>query len=258
MCLGNIGPGAEPAVPALIRLLGSDDSEVRKAAIEALGGIGPAAASAVPALVAAMERTSDPMDFVYGEWTLGRIGPGAHAAAPFLFSAITNGPAHAVRFWAEADLVRMKEIPIETFVGRLQETSDPTNWMFRAMTMRVWFRTNAEPAIPYLLPGLTHTNRGIQLGAILALGNIHLRPDLCVPAITSYVRSSESTNIWGSSSPLRTSGLDALARFKSAAKPAVPALLECLQDANEDTRRAATNALVEIDPEAAAKAGVNK
>jgi HEAT repeat protein len=267
MCLGNIGPGAEPAVPALIRLLGSDDSEVRKAATEALGGIGPGAVQAVPALVAAMERTSDPMDFVRGEWTLGSIGPGARAAAPFLFAAMTNGSTAPIRFWAENELVRMKEIPMETFIGRLQDTSDPTNWAFRAAAMRDRFRTNAEPAIPYLVAGLTHTNTEIQYASVLALGMIHLRPDLCVPAITSYVRSSESMNVftsswsggtvhWHSMFLLRAEALSALARFKSAAEPALPTIMVCLQDANEDTRGAATNALLEIDPEAAAKAGV--
>ena len=48
----------------------------------------------------------------------------------------------------------------------------------------------------------------------------------------------------------------ALAGCRTNAQPAVPALLLLLSDQKEEVRKAATNAIKAIDPEAAARAGV--
>ncbi len=55
--LGNIGPDAKEAVPALIKALENDESDVRKAAAEALGNIGPDAKEAISALSVCMHDT---------------------------------------------------------------------------------------------------------------------------------------------------------------------------------------------------------
>jgi HEAT repeat protein len=53
--LGQIGPEAKAAVPALIELLRDQYDDIRRNAIEALGRIGPEAKTAVPALRAALQ-----------------------------------------------------------------------------------------------------------------------------------------------------------------------------------------------------------
>lgn len=53
--LGEIGPPAASAVPALAGMLGHDDDHMRKAAVIALRRIGPSAAEVVPALVRVLE-----------------------------------------------------------------------------------------------------------------------------------------------------------------------------------------------------------
>jgi HEAT repeat protein len=55
-----MGPGAESAVPDLIRLLEDPDPEVRKAAARTLGRIGPAADAAVPALMRTLFENPPP------------------------------------------------------------------------------------------------------------------------------------------------------------------------------------------------------
>jgi HEAT repeat protein len=55
--IGDIGPGAAEAVPALIALLRNQDVGSRNNAAIALRGIGPEAKSALPAL---REALSDP------------------------------------------------------------------------------------------------------------------------------------------------------------------------------------------------------
>jgi HEAT repeat protein len=56
--VGNIGPHAVSAVPALMRLLKYPDESSRSTACIGLAGIGPAAAAALPAL---RETLSDSM-----------------------------------------------------------------------------------------------------------------------------------------------------------------------------------------------------
>jgi hypothetical protein len=48
----------------------------------------------------------------------------------------------------------------------------------------------------------------------------------------------------------------ALGQFGGAATSAVPAMIRCLADSHLSARRLATNSLKQIDPVAAAKAGV--
>jgi HEAT repeat protein len=50
VALGQIGPEAAPAVPALVKTLAHSDDVLRRQAAAALGRIGPAAREALPAL----------------------------------------------------------------------------------------------------------------------------------------------------------------------------------------------------------------
>jgi HEAT repeats len=75
--IGNIGAPGVAAVPALVRLLGSEDEGLRNTACIALGDIGPAARSALPQLKIAL---ADPSSNVRGfaRLAIAKIG----AAAP--------------------------------------------------------------------------------------------------------------------------------------------------------------------------------
>ena len=99
--LGQIGPAAAEAVPALATTLGSAKTgKVRRAAAETLGRIGPAAAEAVPALIAALSHyfgngEKDP--YSASAEALGLIGPAAVEAVPALITVL-SGWNRAVRF----------------------------------------------------------------------------------------------------------------------------------------------------------------
>lgn len=72
--LGNMGPAAQPAVPALTQNLYHYNFEVRRAAAEALGKVGPGAQSSVPVLIVTLLEDS----FVHARGAaaeaLGKIG----------------------------------------------------------------------------------------------------------------------------------------------------------------------------------------
>jgi HEAT repeat protein len=85
VALGNLGPDARKAVPALIERLEDVEKDGRSPhpVLETLGKIGPKAKAAVPALIELLKTAkefyiNDAMD------TLGRIGPGAEEAVPVI------------------------------------------------------------------------------------------------------------------------------------------------------------------------------
>ena len=81
--LGDLGPAAARAVPALVAALQDEHVEVHWYALDALGRIGRAPASAVPALTAELTnpRTNRYSRRVAAR-ALGRFGHEAAAAAP--------------------------------------------------------------------------------------------------------------------------------------------------------------------------------
>lgn len=72
--IGNMGPEAEQAVPALTQNLNHGFFEVRKVAAEALGKIGPAAQPSVPVLIVTLLTDSFVHARVNAAISLGQIG----------------------------------------------------------------------------------------------------------------------------------------------------------------------------------------
>ena len=85
--LGDIGPAAQATVPALVRALGDWSETLQVAAAKALGHIGPAAQEAVPALVKAIGDRRMAVREAAVE-ALGHIGPAAQEAVPALVKAL--------------------------------------------------------------------------------------------------------------------------------------------------------------------------
>ncbi|MHC4201263.1 MAG: HEAT repeat domain-containing protein [Planctomycetota bacterium] len=107
--LGEIGPEAEEAVPALVKALMREETDMRpgigrrhwyarKAAVEALGKIGPVA---VPALVEALQHKGSALRHAAAE-ALAGIGPRAKGAIPGLERALRDEAKHVREAAAEA------------------------------------------------------------------------------------------------------------------------------------------------------------
>jgi len=247
-----LGPQAEPAVPALIRLLNDRNTEVRRNAAQCLAGIGLTGQAAVPGLIAVLGRSSGTNPDVLNLRreairALREMGPAARSAIPQL-ATFTNDPASPAYLKAEAELalLRIKGESLLPFIERLADTSN-TQWRFTAWLVS-GLGTNAEPAIPLLVQALSSTNLAIQSAAIRALGGIHGRPDVSIPALIPLL---ESTN-----NNVRNESIMALGCFGSAARSAVPQLIHFLNDSNDWPRQCATGALRRIDSEAAKRAGI--
>jgi hypothetical protein len=159
--------------------------------------------------------------------------------------------------------------------------TDPSPFLQQAVPVILgYIGPAAEPAIPALLRGVTHTNEIVRNDAIFALWRIHAKPALVVPAL---IKCLNDPDIF-----VRAQAARALGAFGKDGQPAVPALLELAR--REPSRRndrwlvkildntivssswagrptpssgdgpdvgdLANQALKQIDPQAAAKAGV--
>jgi HEAT repeat protein len=107
----------------------------------------------------------------------------------------------------------------------------------------------AKEAVPSLLQWATNSDDAVRHHAIWALGKIRAEPARIVPLLTNALHDP--------SPDVRDFAAWALEQFGPQARAATPALLEFLNASHEyRTMVLVTNALKQIDPEAAANAGV--
>jgi HEAT repeat protein len=186
-----------------------------------------------------------------GAMGLVRLGPRAVSAICALEAVMqdTAEPrANSARAAALGALIRIRGEPLEPHLERLRDPSAP-DWQMYARVM-LHLGTNAAPAVPYLVNALEKpVHEEIVLTAVHALAAIHSRPHLTVPALA---RQLDNTNTL-----VRRTAIRGLSFFGAGAKPAWPALTPRLQDPHVMVRIAATNALRQIDAEAARQLGVN-
>ena len=106
----------------------------------------------------------------------------------------------------------------------------------------------ARIAIPLFVRGIASSDAGVHVNSVQALIEIRAEPRLVVPAL---VRCLSYTNY-----SVRMLAAIGLGYFGTNAQQAVPALVPMLSDPDSQIRGTADADLKAIDPEAAAKAGV--
>jgi hypothetical protein len=119
----------------------------------------------------------------------------------------------------------------------------------------------AKAALPEMIKCLKDPDLAIRGEAATGLGEIHQEPERSVRILIDFIEKNhidfiekyhtEEINWFPSSLAIKSLG-----KFGAQAKPAVPMLIGLLKDSQQYIREAATNALRDIDPDAAAKAGV--
>jgi HEAT repeat protein len=129
---------------------------------------------------------------------------------------------------------------------KIYERSEPYSQSLIALLFTD-FGPAASNAVPCLVRTLEDANSITLETSIPALGRIHAQPKLAVPALLKYINKRK---------PLAYYALNALGQFGADAKEAVPVLIGLLGDENSNNRYNAANSLRQIDPGAAAKAGV--
>lgn len=181
---------------------------------------------------------------------LGRLGPRAASAVPALEAVLRNTPAPRADSACAAALAALIRIEHEPLAAYLEKLRDPTAPDWQMVAWAMWhLGTNAAPAVPSLVKALEKpADEGTVRTTVSALAAIHSCPELTVPALAGQLEHADYH--------VRGCVIQGLSVFGAAAKPAWPALTPRLQDPELIVRVLATNALKQIDPEAAQQLGV--
>jgi HEAT repeat protein len=238
--LHRLGPEAKEAVGPLIKLLKTGDHSARGAAIHALKGIGPAAEAAVPALVEALDHE----DFHTQYWAcqaLREIGPGAKAAVPVLIRLLKEDVASVRRHAAQAlggIGPGIGEPGLEALIAALQDPLDPVREDAAVALGKLG--PMAKSAAPALEDALADGPLAARVPGAKSLWLITGQPD---PAVGVLIEELDDFN-WG------YQAAQVLGEIGAPAQKAVPALVERVEsdDAEEHVRRAAADAIKQIDP----------
>jgi len=249
LALGRIGK--ETAVPMLVEWLRSNITDVREAAFDALGEMGPAANAALPALTEILRGPDTPADVVNNGFYGGFYAGGPKMDALQTVSYMSGLPEASNAIIAAASVFRGKgekglspylvfqamgpnaRPAVPALIGLLQEKSGNTQgYAARALGA---IGPAAAAAIPALAGLLDDKNQFARVSAAEALG--HLGPS-AVPTLIQALQNRD----W----LVRAKAAQGLAALGSAATPAVAALKEKLQDEDAEVRRCAAVALSRV------------
>lgn len=174
----------------------------------------------------------------------GELGQDGAPAFPAMIEASKDRPAASA---VAAALSRMlpRSAPVLT---NLLATGDV---LARAVSAHALMTAYSHPEIEEmartaLLKALQDRDPGLRGSAAVAFQFWNQKLDVIVPELARALSDSNAS--------VRGNAAGSLRNFGSAAKPAVPELLKLLRDTNDFPRKRAMEALLKIDPEAAAKA----
>jgi HEAT repeat protein len=236
--LGEIGPGAKAAVPALIERLQDKEAEARISATRALGRIGPQAQKAAPALNAALD-SKDSIERRTAAVALLRIGSHADAAVRELIRAMKSeeGSTGFAQLNAATDLLENIGPGAVEAISILAETIDDADAGNRWVVVSAIGRIGpaAKAASPKVENVLRDREPRVRLAAAFALWSIEKRQTALVYLI-QQLKSTDSAD--------RQLAAEMLGAIGPEAGEAVPALLALAKDGEPW----AIDALERVDP----------
>jgi HEAT repeat protein len=243
--LGDIGPAAKEALPALLPLLRYNGGQTRIFAVEAISKIGGGAMELLPPLLQACSD-ADCRVRQAAVQAIGKIGPNACAAAPTLIRLlddfhgtvrvaaaealwnIEKHPAAIERIAAELSTddraPALVIVPSPQDASPLPDVSTMTDFPAAVHQAAVAALVRISPAAPQAIAVLRdvkrHDRRSVHIMAALALAKT-IPNENPLPTLTAGLTSPKYS--------VRICAADALAKMGTQAKSATPALLEALR-----------------------------
>ena len=277
--LGELGPVAKLAVPALIKAIKTDSVALRSEAIIALGKMGSEAGAAVPELAKVLRGNSIILKFnalkamreigpaskpaanqiatlmesnnsyikVAAAWTLWSVDPADKDKREQVIQVLINSldtPINEVRSNAAVALSEIGAPAIKPLLAKLKAKykGNHTVECQQICDVIAHMGVQGEGAIPTLLKALTIEESSLVWRAAHALGEIHSNPKEVIPALTSLLSNP--------SAEVRAHAAIALGKFGAEAKSAAPALAKLLSDSDLNVKLDAAAALGSIGPDA--------
>ncbi len=272
--LGSIGPGAAPAVPALIEALDRPSEQLRRYAAWALGEMGPAASTAATALESRLDDES--LNVCANAATaLVEIGKASKLVVAPLVKALRRGDedGRKTAVWA---LNQVESIPFQAIRVLVDATTDE-RWEVRECAINALGR--AGPRSPAVVAALARRLRDerpdLRQAALFVLGNFQVDSEPAVPDLKRILREGKDpvarqiaamclaavgpraravpeliAALNDKGGKVRLAAVEALGWMGPSAAPALAQLLEATNDPDKDVRNGATGSLVSIGPAA--------
>lgn len=245
--LGEMGAGAEPAVPAMVQLLGIDDRELRREVFIALATLGPHAKSATPALLKILQDPATGPSRAGAAYVLAHLGE--MSAVPTLTQLVNAGDAGADELtilsaaWALAMLQPHDAATAERVLPLLLQATKSENELIRleAMAAIGGFGPAAKSAQEILLQHAAGDSvAAVRAEALHGLAQIEAPAELTLPVALAALNDADPL--------VRNTARYLLGRIGAEAQGAVPQLRETLRRGDQFERVVSVWALVRIAP----------
>jgi HEAT repeat protein len=230
--LARFGASASPARDALIVALRDDSRAVRTQAARALGRTGPPSASAVGAL-GEMLTDPDPAMRCAALRALEDIGPDAVAVLPQILAALSD-VSPDVREGALRVVARIGP-PAKMAAAWIEAMPGAKSARLDVAAAVALYRVNSTP-VSRLIEVLDGPDEGLAEAAVIAMGEMGADARTAVPALIAAVRRRRP--FW--------KAMEALGKIGRPAGPAIPVLVDLLDDPSSYERQRAVNALGNI------------
>jgi HEAT repeat protein len=205
--LGEIGPGSEPAIPALTQSLSDDNEYVRSSATYALRKIGEPARRAILDIISNGRGTARQA----AAKALMGFNPPFQEAIPLLLATMTDDLPGA-RAQAIETLVSIRAFDARVITNLTVALKDPSPEVrlaaVKALSEAGW---KAQAAIPPLIDCLKDESALIRIWAARALGNIGTPAKSAVPILAGLTEEKNEA--------VRAAAQEALAKIEPTGPP---------------------------------------
>jgi HEAT repeat protein len=184
----DIQPVSRAAIPVLIEHLNSRDGNVQGLSVNALGNIGPEASAAVPAIRLRLKR--EVVERVEAAWALWQIEHNAAEVLPVFEEALDRKqtvPWVVMWYLGAMGSAAGHAVPrIEAVVEGEHEYPPRTVWLALQALARISTNT-----VPFLIKHLKSRDPGIRVNAAVALGNIGPPAAVSVRSLEGLLQDQE-------------------------------------------------------------------
>ncbi len=239
--LGEMGPAAKDAVPALVLALEDGSWGVRANAACALGKIGSTSDGVIPALEACLDDTG-PLVRMDVATALVRLGK-AETGIPILMRSLKDPSRTSERAEAARRLAHLGPAAQPAIPALAEALKDEAEYARLGAAEAFAILGKPDEAVPVLID-LLRNGRELRMReyAASALGQIGPAAEAAVPALASALDTRDEDR--------REAAAEALGNIGPAAREAVPALSIALRNRKAGLKRTAPG-LVDFDYEGA-------
>jgi HEAT repeat protein len=235
VALGQIGPEATEAAPALISALKNSNANVSVAAAAALRRIGQGGKETVPVLIAALNDRDGFIRQCAAE-TLGEFGQEAKEAEPALIAALNDRDAWVRRAVLKAimKINPADERAVPVIIEKLEDEDESVReYAAKALAN---FKSAVELTVPALANALVDPAGTVTIQVIFTLSDLGPPAVKAFPALIEVLENHRNVDI-------RVAAINALAAIGSVTEEVVLSLTKAKNDKNGRVRQSAKVAL---------------